>query len=295
MNEFKRYHPIANFIYFAFVIAFSCFFMHPICLGISIVSGFLYQVILKGKKAVKTYLLFMLPMLLFMAIINPLFNHQGVTIIGYLPNGNPMTMESLIYGFSAGAMIVSIICWFSCYNEVMTSDKFIYLFGKIMPSISLVISMTLRFVPRFTKQLKTVVTARKCMGADVYRGTALNRIKQGLSILSVMTTWSLENAIETADSMKARGYGTAKRTAFFVYTFSKRDMLAILWILVLGAFVLWGGLTGNMYFSYFPLIKSGEFNIAGISTFLAYLMLSLTPVIIEIKEVIRWKILKSKI
>ena len=31
--------------------------------------------------------------------------------------------------------------------------------------------------------------------------------------LSIVVTWSMENAIETADSMKARGYGTKKRTA----------------------------------------------------------------------------------
>ena len=43
MNEFKTYHPIVNFTYFAFVIVFSCFFMHPACLVISLVSGFLYS------------------------------------------------------------------------------------------------------------------------------------------------------------------------------------------------------------------------------------------------------------
>ena len=77
----------------------------------------------------------MLPMLVAMALINPAFNHEGVTIIDYLPSGNPLTLESIIYGLCAAIMIVSVICHFSCYNEVMTSDKFIYLFGKIIPAI----------------------------------------------------------------------------------------------------------------------------------------------------------------
>ena len=76
MNEFKTYHPIVNFTYFVFVIGFSCFFMHPVCLGISLVSGFVYSVMLKGKKAIKTNLLYMLPLLLITALMNPAFNHE---------------------------------------------------------------------------------------------------------------------------------------------------------------------------------------------------------------------------
>ena len=156
MSEFKTYHPIVNFVYFVFVIVFSCAFLHAACLCISLVSGFTYSVILRGKKQVKTNLIYMLPMLLVMALINPAFNHEGVTVIEYLPNGNPLTLESIIYGLCAAIMIVSVILHFSCYNEIMTSDKFIYLFGRIIPSLSLIISMTLRFVPGCIEHLKEV-------------------------------------------------------------------------------------------------------------------------------------------
>ena len=136
MNEFKTYHPIVNFTYFAFVIGFSCFLMHPVCLGISLLSGFVYSVMLKGKKAILTNLLYMIPLIAITALVNPMFNHEGITVLEYLPDDNPLTLESIVYGISAAVMLVSIICHFSCYNEVMTSDKFIYLFGKIIPAIS---------------------------------------------------------------------------------------------------------------------------------------------------------------
>ncbi len=295
MREFKTYHPIVNFTYFAFVIGFSCFFMHPVCLCISLASGFTYSVMLKGRKAIKTNLIYMLPMLLMMAIINPVFNHEGVTIIEYLPSGNPLTLESIVYGLCTAIMIVSVICHFSCYNEVMTSDKFIYLFGKIIPAMSLIISMTLRFVPKFTAQLKVVTHAQRCMGRDVANGSIIRRAKNGLNILSIMTTWSLENAIETADSMKSRGYGNPGRTAFSVFTFDKRDRKALVCILFLGIYTLAGNLMGEMYFSFFPSIKNAEISPFGISVFLAYLLLCICPIIIEIWEVRKWKALRSKI
>ncbi len=295
MNEFKTYHPIVNLVYFIFVIGFSCVFLHPACLCISLTSGFTYSVMLKGKKAIKTNLIYILPTLLMMALINPAFNHEGVTIIEYLPSGNPLTLESIVYGLCAAVMIVSVICHFSCYNEVMTSDKFIYLFGKIIPAMSLIISMTLRFVPKFAAQLKVVTNAQRCMGRDISNGSIIKRAKNGLNILSIMTTWSLENAIETADSMKGRGYGIPGRTAFSIFTFDKRDKKALIYILLLGMYTLAGNLMGTMYFGFFPSMKMAEVSVFGISVFVAYLLLCVCPIIIELWEVRKWNALRSKI
>ena len=295
MNEFKTYHPIVNFVYFIFVIGFSCVFMHPVCLVISFFSSFIYSVVLKGKKVVKTNLIYMIPTLLFAALINPAFNHEGITIVGYLPSGNPLTFESIAYGIAAAIMIVSVICWFSCYTEIMTSDKFIYLFGRIIPSMSLIISMTLRFVPKFSAQLKVVTNAQRCMGRDVSNGCIIQRAKHGLLILSMMTTWALENAIETADSMKSRGYGHSGRTAFSIFTFDKRDKKALLCIVILGIYTLAGKLVGEMYFRYFPSLQASTFSVFGISVFISYFALCMCPIVIEIREVRKWKAIKSKI
>ena len=295
MNEFKTYHPIVNFVYFVLVIGFSCFFMHPVCLAISLVCAFTYSMVIKGRRAIKTNLIYMVPMLLLMALINPLFNHEGVTVITHFPSGNPLTLEAIIYGLCAAAMIVSVILHFSSYNEIMTSDKFIYLFGKIIPALSLIISMTLRFVPRFAAQLKVVVNSQKCMGRDMGRGSIIKRAKNGLSILSVMTTWALENSVETADSMKARGYGMPGRTAYSIYKFDKRDKKALACILILGIYTLAGKILGMVDFCYFPSLKAENISALGLSVFAAYLLLCLFPVIIELWEVRRWKALRSKI
>lgn len=295
MKEFKTYHPIVNFVYFVFMIGFSCFFMHPVCLGLSLFCGFTYSVMQKGRKGVKTNLIYILPTMLLMAVMNPLFSHSGATILTYLPDGNPLTLESIVYGVGSGMMVASVILWFSAYNEVMTSDKFIYLFGKIIPSLSLIISMTLRFVPKFTTQLRVVVNAQKCLGRDISQGSIVKRMKCAVTILSIMITWSLENAIETADSMKARGYGLKGRTAFSIFRFDKRDTTAFLCIVLLGLYTLVGYYFGGMYFNYFPTLKWGEVSPFNISVFISYGLMCLCPVIIEVKEARRWSALISKI
>lgn len=294
MNEFKTYHPIVNLVYFALVIGFSCFFMHPVCLGISLVCAFAYSAMQKGGSLAKRSLIYILPMLGIMALLNPVFNHKGATILGYLPSGNPLTMESIIYGFAAAVMLISIVCWFSCFSEVMTSDKIVYLFGRVLPSVSLVFSMTLRFVPKFTAQLKAIVNMQKCLGRDMTGGSIVKRAKCGLSALSAATTWALENAVDTADSMKSRGYGLSGRTAFSIFRFDSRDKALFIAVMLLGIYVLFGSLNGVVHFSYFPYLSGAEPSLYGLSVFAAYTALCLCPVIIELWEVRRWKITESK-
>ena len=295
MNEFKNYHPFVNFTYFFVVLAFSMIFMNPVCLMISLFSGAAYSIMLNGKKALRFNLVYLLPLMIISAVINPAFNHEGVTILTYLPSQNPLTLESIIYGIAAACMIACVICHFSCFNKIMTSDKFIYLFGKIIPSMSLIISMVLRFVPRFKEQIKVISNAQKGIGHDVSNGNIIKRAKNGIKILSVMITWSLENSIETADSMKSRGYGLSGRTAYSNFVFDKRDALTLSAIVIFTVYIIIGAFSGNIFFRYFPSVKAAEPTPYGTSVFIVYFLLFISPIVIELKEAWRWKKSQSKI
>ena len=294
-DAFSTFHPVVNFIYFTAVILFSMFFMHPIFLGIAIISAFIYSVVLKGKKAVKFNLIYMLPLLLLMAVLNPTFNHQGVTILFYLKNGNPITLESILYGVAAACMFITVILWFSCYNKVMTSDKFIYLFGRIIPSLSLIISMVLRFVPRYTAQIKVISNAQKCIGRDISQGNIIRRARNGIKILSIMTTWALENAIETGDSMRSRGYGLPKRTSFSLFRLYRRDKAVFAVIMGLIIIVLAGSITGQNTMRFFQSIKAVKVTVYSAGVYMAYFVLCMLPVFITIAEEIRWRHIESRI
>ena len=294
-DSFSTYHPIVNFSYFTLVILFTMVFMHPLALSVSFSCAFVYCLYLNGTKWLKNSLIYMLPMLIFAALINPAFNHEGATILAYFPNGNPLTLESCIYGIGAAFMFMSAICWFSGFNKIMTSDKFIYLFGRIIPALSLILSMVLRFVPKFKTQLEAVSSAQKSIGRDMSNGSILQRIKHSLGILSIMVTWMLENSIETADSMKSRGYGLNGRTAFSIFTFDTRDKSALTIILASGVYVIIGGLRGALYYRYYPTLKSSSLTLYNTSVFAIYALLCLVPLAINLWEDRKWKYLQSNI
>lgn len=293
-DVFGTYHPIINFAYFCAVILFSMFFLHPVFQAISVVAAFIYSIFLNGKRAVIFNLAFLLPAMILVALINPLFNHRGVTILGYLGN-NPITQESILYGISTGLLFAGVILWFSCYNAIMTSDKFIYLFGRVIPSLSLIFSMVLRFVPRFKTQAVVISGAQKCIGRDASNGNLLSKAKNGLKILSILTTWALESAVDTADSMNARGYGLPGRTAFSLFRFDLRDKSLLLILVGVITVILAGAALGLSAMRFFPAVRMAAFSPGSLAVYTAYGILCFLPLILNAKEAFRWKHLQSKI
>ncbi|MCI8371133.1 MAG: energy-coupling factor transporter transmembrane protein EcfT [Lachnospiraceae bacterium] len=293
-DAFSGYHPLVNILYFGLVIGYTMFFMHPVCLLISLFCAVCYYICLNGRRAGRFLIWYAVPTLLLTAIINPAFNHQGIHILGYLPTGNPLTLESILYGVAAAVMLVSVLLWFGCYTAVMTSDKFMYLFGRMIPAMSLVISMTLRFVPRFKIQLEAVKEAQAGLGRDSSSGSLWKRLKCALSCFSIMVTWSLENAVETADSMKGRGYGLGGRTAFSIYVLTERDKGMLLWFTFCGFYLLNGSLSGGLFWRYFPSIRGVLMEPLTVSFEIIYFALCMTPLIMNRKEERAWKSLQSK-
>lgn len=292
-DAFSQMHPIVNFIFFAFVIGFSMFIMNPACLLISLVCALFNVLYLNGKKAVRLSVLYLLPTIIIIAIVNPVFNHDGVTMLAYFPWDNPLTLESIIYGIATAVLLSSIVLWFSCFNEVMTSDKFIYLFGRIIPSLSLVLSMALRFVPKFIFQFNVIRNSQKCIGRDISDGKLLQRLKNAAKIISIMISWALENAIETADSMKSRGHGLKGRTAFSIYRFSKRDAAVLSIIIISGIILIIMSVLDVAKFRYFPSVKGNVISAPAIIYYALYFSLMIMPLAINVWEGIKWKRLRS--
>ncbi len=291
MQEFKKYHPIVNFTYFLALICFSMFIMHPVFLGISFISALSLSAMANGIRKMGKTLLVMLPVAFFAVMVNVLLNHEGVTVLSHFPNGEPFTAEALFYGIGAAIMLISVISIFSAYNKVMTSDKFLYLFGKITPVLSLVLSMILRFIPLMVRRFKEIKNVQKAFRCEDEKVRFIVKCKRYVKMLSILITWSLENAMDTADSMISRGYGSGKRTSYSNFAFTLRDTVSLLWIAINSATVLFCIITGNVTCIYFPAFKM-KVSVYTTVAVTSYLFLCLTPIISEVKEAYRWKAIK---
>lgn len=284
-DEFGRYHPVANLIFFIAVIAFSTFWMQAGMIAVSFICATVYYFMLKRSEGFK-YFAMVLVAIFVASIINPLFSHRGKTTLFFLPTGNPVTLESITFGLLAGVILGEVLLWFGIFNSVMEDDKWTATIGKVAPTIAMIITMVLRFVPKYTKFSKSTRDIQNANGFN-----KKSRIRNGMHVYSITATWALETSIDTADSMRAQGYGKARRTNYHNYKFEVRDLIFVLWVVLLSATIIWMANVDKIHTFFYPTFRNRE----SFVVLIAYIVLCITPILINIWEKLRWHILKSKI
>lgn len=293
MRYFERLHPVCSFFYFVSVIISAMFTMDPLIIIVFFVCGAVFFGILAGFGKLLSSLAYVIPLIVLIALTNPLFVHKGKTILFFM-NDVPVTKESMIYGAFSATSLAAIFYWFRCYSEIMTSDKFIFLFGRIMPKFSLVLSMTLSFIPRMKRKFREIDDAQKALGIYVSE-SFFDKIRGKMRVLSILLTNSLETGVDTADSMRARGFGLRGRSSFAIYRFTVSDAVFLAFTAACGiaAAVLISLGAGD--FSYYPTISNTGISAQDSLLYMLSLLLAGTSVFMEVKESITWRFLRSKI
>lgn len=286
-STFAGCHPAVNLIFFLFTIGITMFSMSPVFLSATLVFSWLYSILLNGKKAIKSNFLFTLPIVVIMAVINTFFTHNGATVLFYV-NNSRITLEALLYGLAAAVLLSSIIVWFSCFNVVMTSDKLIYIFGKAAPVLGLTLSMIFRFIPLLKARFREISMGQRCMGRHV-AGGFLAKLRQVTKEVSILISWSLEAAIETSDSMEARGYGLHGRTSFHLFKMTPTDKALLTGISISGLIAASGCILGKTSIYYYPKVVLGQWDVLTVITFAAYVLMLAVPLITDIFGEIKWQ------
>ena len=219
---FERCHPAVNFIYFAAVIIGMITFQHPVFLAISFLCAFAYSIKRNGWKAL-VFDIALLPLVAVFALYYSSYTHFGVTVLRQNFIGNNMTLESLVYGFVLGFVAAGVMIWFSCVLSVFTTDKVVYLFGKVSPRLSLFLAILLRMVPRIKKEARQINMAQKGIGQGTNQGNVFQRLCNCIRIFSMLITWIIESLSTASESMRSRGSSLRGRKAFSIYRFDNRD------------------------------------------------------------------------
>lgn len=285
---FEKCHPAVNFIYFAAVIFGTVTFQHPIFLAISCLCACAYSTKRNGWKAV----LFNASLLIFVvcyALYYATFHHFGVTNLGTLFTGNRITLESLAYGHVAGICVAGLMIWFSCVYSVISSDKVVYLFGRVSPRLSLFLAILLRMVPRIKGEARRINRAQQGIGRGVNQGNILRRMVNVLRIFSMLITWTIEAMATASDSMRSRGSALRGRKAFSIYRFDNRDRAYVIGVFACLTVTMMALLLGQVDMQYDPRLVFPKITVMSYVFFAGYAMLCLMPLGLELWTEYRFK------
>lgn len=273
MRYLERAHPAVCFLYMLAVLSVTVFSRSPVVIAISLCTALVTAIICERTKGI--LLLFICA--LAAALINPLFSHAGSTALIFIGDA-AYTLEAFVYGAVFGLMLVAAFLWGMSGTRFLTSDKYIWLFGRALPSAGLVLSCAMRFVPLFVRRTREFVSLRSQEGIRGF-------LKGFMSALS----YSAEEAMLSANSMSSRGYKSAKRTFYSLYRFTKRDLAALILIAISGGGALVLSIIGAGDFFFYPTLSQIPHSGADIALYCNFCLLCLLPAVSFLFEEITFR------
>lgn len=244
-TAFDTMHPVVPAVYLliTLVLVMSC--MQPVLIVLALTGALAYNCRARGPAATARSLRWQVPIILLAAALNPLFSASGSTELFRL-GVRAVYLESVCYGCAMGALFVASVLWFQAASTLLPLDKVMALLGNAAPVIALMTSMCMRMIPRFVRQGRQVLDVQRASGVD-------DGLRLRLRMSTVLMGWSLEDSLETADAMRARGWGAApRRTTYTRYRLSGADILAAALLAAAGVACGALGAVATSQFSFFP-------------------------------------------
>lgn len=302
-----RWHPAVLLAFFAGAVALTVLVQHPAFQLAAFVSAVALLLSVRGAAAWRTVAA-TVPVLVLVAALNPLVNAQGATVLFLLPWGRPYTAEALLYGLQTGLALVTVLLWFASLNALSAGEAVGSLLGGALPGAALVLTMVLRLVPRFGTQARKVSDAfaglggRAGTGTDVGAGVggearrvgAARRLRQGGRELSALATWALEGSMATADSMRARGFGSGRPTRYERFRFAPRDGLMAATMAVLFVLAAAGVAAGRAAAQLVPTVALPPTDAAFCASLVSFTLFLALPALANETERLRWRFLFSR-
>ena len=285
-HAFANLHGAVSFLFFVVVVLITVLVLHPAVTAVSLLFAAAYLAALEGARGLWLRARWLGPLVLFTAVFNALVSHRGVTALLMLPSGNAVTLESLVFGLLAGAMLAAAVLWLACFHAVFTSDKLMALTGRALPTLSLLVSMSLRLVPRVRRQVHQTAEAQRAFCPET---GLFSRLRGGVQTLSGVVSWMLERSVVTADVMRARGHGLPGATVYRRERMTAREGGFLAALLPLTAAVLALLLSGTGKAEYYPALRFAPIDGAFAAMLAAWAALCALPLLLDGKEAIAWR------
>src|SRR5690606_36308740 len=113
------------------------------------------------------------------------------------------------------------------------------------------------------------------------KGSFKKKIQDGMKVLNILVTWSLEDSIQTARSMRARGYGVTKdRSFYFNYKMDKMDWIVLISIVALIFVLLFSWNLKIFNYQIYPKVQPISFDLRTGLFYILYLVYMSIPIFI---------------
>ena len=218
-----------------------------------------FKVILKGLKMIVV-------LVIFTGILQIAYNNEGTVLWKPFEQfGFQITTGGVFSAVFIIARIIALILFSSLLTYTTSptalSDAIerllspLKLFKVNVNSLSMMMTIALRFIPTLIEEIDIIMSAQKARGADLETGTLTQRAKALVPVFIPLIVSSFRRAYELAFAMECRCYtGDNKRTRMKEMKLGVRDYIAFAVLLLLVAVVVYTSFFNTFSFFIFQQV-----------------------------------------
>jgi energy-coupling factor transport system permease protein len=215
-----------------------------------------------------------LPLALAIALIEPLLQHDGLTLIARLGDLGPLgrldiTLEAVVYGAVLGLRALVVVAAFGLYAAAVDPDEVLRLFRRRGLRSALTVTIATRMVGVLEADARRLADGQRC------RGT---RPPSRMAVVRAVTSGALDRALDVAAALELRGYDARRppgRTRA-ARPWSRHDLAFAASAVGVVALVVLGELGGASAFSAFPHMHGAGVAASG-ALAMALVLVALAP------------------
>ncbi len=225
-TSFSRLHPLAAIVLFGCEVVLAAFSFQPLCALIAFVGAELCTIQLFDAKHAAKQLVWYVPIIVLMTVINPFFSASGSTVL-YSIGHTQLYAESFVYGATSGLVLVSTLSWLECLFVVVSPLELLQRSSVRFPVLQLVLSLSVQLMPQLLSDLTTArqiqsanTAARRCdSAARAHRQSNVlgqsrllstrKTIARSATTINAVCMSALEKSMSTFQSILSRGWGMA--------------------------------------------------------------------------------------
>lgn len=167
----------------------------------------------------------------FATLLNFASAHLGTTVLFSLPSGlpavgGPYTLEALVFGASGGLTIATAVLAASPFSLLLQPHEVVAALPRAFSRTGTAVAASMNLVPAISRSFVQVSEAQR------FRGWRPRGPRSWAEVVVPVVLTSVENSLQLAESMEARGFASAPRTSAGATPLGRAD-----WLVVAGACV----------------------------------------------------------
>jgi len=263
-----RLNPWCKLAWIASVFILALLFNNPLYLLLLSLSTLPLVLAAKVWKEWASLLKFFFILCLLIIVINALASNRGSHVLCQIPFAIPIvgapkiTLEAILCGAGNSLRLLAIISAFTILTFTIHPDDLVLVMMKTkLPYKSvLVTSLSTKFVPALIDDAQRISDVQKSRGLEFDKGSRIQKAKNYMAIAIPLLSNSLDRAVQVAEAMESRAFGSGKNRTFYKeLTMTRLDFVPLAFAFSPAVLGIAMRCLGQGGYEYYPVLQGISF------------------------------------